>query len=122
MIDEEYLKKIIKTINNKVEKIDFTDTNTIVDFADGEKMILHGGKNMVGKIKKIPKCSFCDEEKTDKNIMISPDNNENILGYQFNILNNNANSNDEFIIGVPDKNTNLQFLARIINSYKNIAT
>ncbi len=79
MIDEEYIKKIIKTINNKVEKIDFTDTNTIIDFADGEKMILHGGKNMVGKIKKIPKCSFCDEEKTDKNIMISPDNNENIL-------------------------------------------
>jgi hypothetical protein len=78
-VEEDFLQKIIEKTKKKIKDIHFTETNTIIEFDDGEQLVLIGGKNMTGPIKNIPRCSFCNKERTDNEPMISSEYKDNTL-------------------------------------------
>ena len=78
-MDDELVLKMLEAAKKKIKNIETNDKNTIIEFEDGERVTLLGGKGMTGPIKKMSYCSYCGTERTSKKPMISPDDNDKIL-------------------------------------------
>ncbi len=78
-MNDEQIKKMMELSQKKIKNIETTFQNTILEFEDGEKMVLLGGQNMVGPIKQVPCCTYCGKEKSKKIPMISPDDRDDVM-------------------------------------------
>jgi hypothetical protein len=78
-MDISELNKIIELTKKKLKNIETTNNNTILEFEDGEKINLIGGKSLLSNLKKIPTCSFCGTEREDGIPMISSDLSNDVL-------------------------------------------
>ena len=78
-MQEEELKRIAQLTQQKVKNIQTTETETIVEFENGETLQLSGGKKLVGSLPQVAKCSYCNSAREKGNPMISPDNKPHIL-------------------------------------------
>jgi hypothetical protein len=77
-VDQELIKKVLDTTKKKIKNINYEEKNTIIEFEDGECLVLNGGVNNL-HLKHNIRCSYCGSERSKSLPLISSDIMESVF-------------------------------------------